>query len=369
VHAHVNVVMAARRRARARRIARRRQYHGSTAGRRGNKRRDFAAGVHNILRDYFGVGGLPPIYDERDFETRFRVPRSVFRRVYLAVKDEPFFQQRINATGKLKAHPLQKVVAAFRVITYGEAADRAGEYVRLSRTVIATSTKLLMEFIVRRWGPTYLRRPNQDELNTIMERNKERGMPGCMGSLDCCHWEWHKCPTGMAGAYQSRKGKRGIVVEAVCDEDLWVWHLFVAAPGSLNDINVMQQSPLYLDVTGGRWPPRGTPFTINGRTRTLPYYLVDGIYPRYAFLMSPHPKPSTEEQTTFNRLQEAIRKDVERLFGYLMKRFHVALHPGRYHSVSQLVTLYKAVCILHNMCVESRLSESPATRGGERWWD
>jgi len=356
VHAHVNVVMAARRRARARRIARRRQYHGSTAGRRGNKRRDFAAGVHNILRDYFGVGGLPPIYDERDFETRFRVPRSVFRRVYLAVKDEPFFQQRINATGKLQAHPLQKVVAAFRVIAYGEAADRADEYVRLSRTVIATSTKLLMEFIVRRWGPTYLRRPNQDELNTIMERNKERGMPGCMGSLDCCHWEWHKCPTGMAGAYQSRKGKRGIVVEAVCDEDLWVWHLFVGAPGSLNDINVMQQSPLYLDVTGGRWPPRGTPFTINGRTRTLPYYLVDGIYPRYAFLMSPHPKPSTEEQTTFNRLQEAIRKDVERLFGVLMKRFHVALHPGRYHSVSQLVMTYKAVCILHNMCVESRRS-------------
>jgi len=41
-----------------------------------------------------------------------------------------------------------------------------------------------------------------------------------------------------------------------------VWHLFVGAPGGLNDINVMQKSPLYLDVTGGRWPPRGTPFTI-----------------------------------------------------------------------------------------------------------
>jgi len=188
LHAHVNVVMAVRRRARARRIARRRQYHGSTAGRRGNKRRDFAAGVHNILWDYFGVGGLPPIYDERDFDTRFRVPRAVFRRVYLAVKDEPFFQQRINATGKLQAHPPQKVVAAFRVIAYGEAADRADEYVRLSRTVIAKSIKLLMEFIVRRWGPTYRRRHNQDEIITIMERKKERGIPGCMGSLDGCHW-------------------------------------------------------------------------------------------------------------------------------------------------------------------------------------
>jgi len=160
----------------------------------------------------------------------------------------------------------------------------------------------------------------------------------------------------MAAAYQSRKGKRGIVVEAVCDRDLWVWHLFVGAPGSLNDFNVMQQSPLSLDVTGRRWPPRGTPFTINGRTLTLPYYLVDGFYPRYAFLMSPHPKRSTEQQTTFNRLQEAIRKDVERLFGVLMKRFHVAMHPGRYHFVSQLLMTYQAICILNNMCVESRRS-------------
>jgi len=98
------------------------------------------------------------------------------------------------------------------------------------------------------------------------------------------------------------------------------------------------------------------PYTINGYTRTLPNYLVDRIYPRYAFLISPHPQPSTDEQTTFNRLQEAIRKDVERLFGVLMKRFHVVLHPGRYRSVLQLVTTYKAVCILHNMCVESRRS-------------
>jgi len=160
----------------------------------------------------------------------------------------------------------------------------------------------------------------------------------------------------MAGAYQSRKGKRGIVIEAVCDEDLWIWHLFVSAPGSLNDINVMHQSPLYLDVTGGRWPPRNKSYTINGRTRTLTYYLVDGIYPRFAFLISPHPKPCTEEQTTSNRLQEAIRKDVERLFGVLMKRFHISLHTGRCLSVSQLVTTYKAICNLHNMCVERRRS-------------
>jgi len=188
----------------------------------------------------------------------------------------------------------------------------------------------------------------------MMERDAERGFPGCMGSVDCSHWEWHQCPTGMAGAYQSRNGSRVVVVEAVCDEDLWIWHLLVGAPGSLNDTNVMNQSPHYLDVTAGRWPPRDMPFSINRTTRTLPYYLVDGIYPRYAFLVSPHPMPLTDEEKTFNRLQEAIRNDVERLFGVLTKRFHIALHPGRSRSVKQLILTYKAVCILHNMCVEAR---------------
>jgi len=56
----------------------------------------------------------------------------------------------------------------------------------------------------------------------------------------------------------------------------------------------------------------------------------------------------------FNRLQEEVRKDVERLFGVLKQRFHIALHPGRYRSVKMLVLTFKAICILHNMCVESR---------------
>jgi len=70
----------------------------------------------------------------------------------------------------------------------------------------------------------------------------------------------------------------------------------------------------------------------------------------------------------FNRLQEAVRKDVERLFGVLQKRHHVALHPGRYRSIKQLILTYKAVCILHNMCVEHRrenLLSRSRRNGGE----
>jgi len=58
------------------------------------------------LRDDIGVNGQPPVYDEEDFERRFRVPRSVFLRISNAVKNRTFFAQRIKATDMLQAHPL-----------------------------------------------------------------------------------------------------------------------------------------------------------------------------------------------------------------------------------------------------------------------
>lgn len=214
--------------------------------------------------------------------------------------------------------------------------------------------KKLVAFIVEEHSPTYLRALNDEELDLILRRNAERGLPGRIGSLDCSHWEWRNCPKGMAGIHQNRKAKRSIIMETVCDEDLWIWHLFVGCPGSMNDLNVMYQSPLYHDVTSGAWPPRDKPFTVNGRTRTLLCYLVDGIYPHYPCFICAYPNTDTPKKKVFNRLQEAIRKDAERLYGVLNSRFHVAPHRARYATITAVIEVAKAIAILHNMVTEIR---------------
>jgi len=328
-----SLVLMRRHRMNAAQRARRRRSVGSVAGRRANRPRDFDQGMRGIMRDYFGVDGQPPVYGERTFERRFRVPRSVFMRIYEAMRDRPFWRQSINATGRPQAHALQKLVAAFRVLAYGESYDRADEYVRLSKSTVEVATTKLIEFIVEEWEPVYLRPPNDEEVERILERNAARGMPGCIGSLDCSHWEWAACPKGLAGQYQSRMKRRTIVMETVCDENLYIWHIFIGAPGSLNDLNVLRISSLYFDVVEGVWPPRSFSFCVNGRTRRLLYYLTDGVYPQYPFLVSPYPNPITPTEKSFNRLQEALRNDVERLYGVLTARFHILLHPGRLGSV------------------------------------
>jgi len=247
--------------------------------------------------------------------------------IYEAIWDRPFWRQSINATGRPKVYALQKLVAAFRVLAYRESYDRADEYGRLSKSTIEVVTKKLIEFIVEEWEPVYLRPPNDEEVKRMLERNAARRVQECIGSLDCSLWEWAACPKGLAGHYQNRKKRRAIVMETVCDEDLYIWHFFIGALGSFNDLNVLRISPLYFDVVEGVWPPRSFSFCVNGRSRCLLYYLTDGVYLKYPFFVSPYPNRIIPAEKCFKRLQEALRKDVERLYGVMTAIFPYSSTP------------------------------------------
>lgn len=121
--------------------------------------------------------------------------------IYNDVKDLPYWKQRIDATGRPQLHPLDKVVAAFRVLAYGESTDRADEYLRLSRSTSAMATQMLVDHITDNYESSHLRPPNEKELAHILDRNDQRGVPGCMGSVDCSHWAWRMCPKALAGQY------------------------------------------------------------------------------------------------------------------------------------------------------------------------
>ena len=229
----------------------RKRVGGSRRGRRPNRRRDFDMGAYSILRDYFGVDGEPPVYGEDAFEERFRMPRTVFNRLFRAIYNQPYWRRTVNATGHPQSHAIQKVAAALRVLAYGEPFDRSDEYCCLSRSTIGEAAQRLTEFIINKWEPMYLRPPADKELEHILVRIAARCMPGCIGSINFTYWQWAKCPKALGGQYLDRTGKRSVVIETVCDEDLYIWNLFVGFPGAYNAKNVLACSPLMLDVNAG----------------------------------------------------------------------------------------------------------------------
>ena len=100
VAAHAATSLEARRRALAAAQIHRPRYRGSVPGRIPHRPRNFALGLHCILREYFGVDGLATVFGREQFDRRFRVPMSVFLCIYRAIKDRPFWMQRVDATGQ-----------------------------------------------------------------------------------------------------------------------------------------------------------------------------------------------------------------------------------------------------------------------------
>ncbi|XP_022007204.1 uncharacterized protein LOC110906368 [Helianthus annuus] len=106
-----------------------------------------------------------------------------------------------------------------------------------------------------------------------------------------------------------------VMLEAVASQDLWFWHAFCGPPGSQNDINVLQQSPLLLTERNGT--TQKCPFYINNHLYKRGYLLVDGIYPPWFVFVKSIPYPHEVDEKKLKRQREAARKDVERAFGVL----------------------------------------------------
>ncbi|XP_071734208.1 uncharacterized protein [Rutidosis leptorrhynchoides] len=120
--------------------------------------------------------------------------------------------------------------------------------------------------------------------------------------------------------------------------------------GSNNDINVLNQSPIFDKLKNGTFP--SAPFEVNRHEYSKGYYLADGIYPDWATLVKGYSCPTEEPTIKFTRFQASARKDVERAFGVLQGRFHIIRIASRSMSVNRMRRVMECCLILHNMILE-----------------
>ena len=336
----------------SRRNKRKKKFRGSLPGRR-KVPRNISEGHNRIYLDYFTD---QCVYSEKHFRRRFRMSRSLFLRIVDAVEShDDYFRQKPDAIGTLGASPIQKVVAAIRMLAYGISADFLDEYVRMGESTIIECLKHFVKAVVEVFGEEYLRAPNAQDTARLLAINSARGFPGMLGSVDCMHWKWDKCPVGWRGAYEGKEDGPTMILEAVASQDLWIWHAFFGLPGSLNDINVLRRSPLFQSLTSGMAPQ--VEYMVNGNKYTMGYYLADGIYPAWATFVKAFQHPQGNKKIHFTMAQEAARKDVERAFGVLQARFAIVRGPARMWHKEDLWYIMQACVVLHNMIIEGERDE------------
>lgn len=353
------------------------QHGGSRPGKSGNILRDYDQAHKRYMKKYFWPSNLPrpnstecgPEQSEETFERRFRMPRHVFNRVctssilhseYLSKGMKP------DCTGRMGISPLLKVICALRQLSYGIPSDMSDDLFDVSETTASLCLEEFCVAVTASLGPTYLREPNETDIERIENEFRLAGFPGCIGCLDCSGWRWKNCPKALQGMMTGKEGKPSVRMEVVCSLDLWIWSFQFGLPGSMNDLNILELSDHFSRVLSGKFPPVSPSYKIAGRPFSWYYYLTDGIYPPWRIFIQSLSAPSDNKSKTFCTAQESVRKCVERVFGVLYQRFKLLFVASEYWTVDKMRKIATAAVVLHNMIVETRRSSYCSDGSGGR---
>ncbi|XP_071727636.1 uncharacterized protein [Rutidosis leptorrhynchoides] len=193
-------------------------------------RRDHYDAHNRLMNDYFDEGCK---YTEDQFKRHFRMHRRVFLRV-------------MNDILSYNVNPLPS-----HFIWFHRRQDSRDEYLQMSERVGRESLLNFTMCIIDLYNSDYLREPSLHDIQRLYEGHERiHGFPGMLGSIDCMHWAWTKCPVAWRGQYMRGDHSHPIIMlEAVTSYDNWIWHVYFGVAGSNNDLNDLNTSDLVICST------------------------------------------------------------------------------------------------------------------------
>jgi hypothetical protein len=314
-----------------------------------------------------------PIFKDRQFERTFRITRSVMQQISLTLGNmDDFFTDKICVvTGKKTICPNVKILCALKQLAYGISPHAFLDYFQMGESTaracllrfaqcITTSDELLQRFF---------RPMNRTDAQNVCQLHKDvHGIDGMVGSLDCMHVTWKNCPVAWQGQYEGKEEGPTMVLEAMCDHNLYFWHHEFGSAGTLNDISIWDMSGLHKAFVDGTWTDTiDFPFTIDGQVFDKLWVTVDGIYPQIGRFVKTLSQPVGQAEQDYASWQEKTRKDVERGFGVLQAKFRFLVHKIELWSIQDIVNVVNCCLLLHNWMVTIRVSRNEPE--SDSWYD
>ncbi|CAH9108929.1 unnamed protein product [Cuscuta europaea] len=197
-----------------------RHVHGGSISGRRYIHRDRKKRHDVIINDYFK--GENSKYTTEHFRRRFRMDVHLFTHILKEIeKYESYFSLKFDATGKEGLSPLQKMIAAVRMLAYGCPADILDEYVQIGESTAIESLMHFCDAVIGIFGQQYLRKPDNNDISKLLQEGEERGFPGMLGSLDRMHWHWKNCPMAWHGTHTNGfKQVPTLILEIVASKNL-----------------------------------------------------------------------------------------------------------------------------------------------------
>jgi hypothetical protein len=93
-----------------------------------------------------------------------------------------------------------------------------------------------------------------------------------------------------------------LILEAICSQNLWVWHAFICMVGANNDINVINCSTMFVNLLSRALSQ--VDFQVNGYEYKIFYLLTNGICTNYTCSIKPIHHHQGHKRKWFAKMQK-----------------------------------------------------------------
>jgi len=233
------------------------------------------------------------------FKRRFRFPYPAFQNVLLPMcASANVFNQRYNGRVPLEF----KLLISLRILGRGNVADDLNELSEVGASTCNTIFKTFVTNFSCFFFDEYVKMPQGDRLQSIMRAYERLGMVGCIGSMDCTHLWWNKCPDDLTNLCKGKEGVPSMSFECIVGCNKEIYSCSDGYPGTYNDKNVARMDTnaqkmlhgAYKNVSYRLFDGDGVPRECFGA-----YLIVDGGYQKVAAFMDPSKNTIAYDETLF----------------------------------------------------------------------
>ena len=250
-----------------------------------------------------------------------------------------------------------KLLGVLRVLGRDWKFDDIAKATGMGKSTVRENFHLFTENFVKHYFDVFVCRPSGDKLHLIMELFKKMGLPGCIGSTDCVHMKWDRCPVYLQILCTRKEGFPTLVFSVVVDHHRRILSCTPSFYGARNDKTIVRYDPFIMDVKNKRLfanvefemfdVTSGQLVKISGV-----YFICDGGYQKWSCMMNPINKTATLGDRLWSEWIKSTRKDAECTFGSLKGRFRFLRNGILIQDKDRKNSVFKTCCILHNMILE-----------------
>lgn len=227
-----------------------------------------------VMDDWIGP---VPRFDDKQFVRFYSITKTMFEYTLQELaKLNRFFTTTYDAKGQESIMPEIKLLSALRSFRFGVSKGAFGDYFQMGESTSRDCCKQVARTLLQcdSFVDKYLRQMSKADVQRVTGLHLQHyGVPNMLGSLDVMHVYWKNCPYAWKGQYEGKEGSPTMCLEAFCDRNRWIWLPSFGYPGTLNDINIWDQSPIHEAFLNGHFEDRETVCDIGDEEFDIVYIL------------------------------------------------------------------------------------------------